>query len=172
METTSLERETSALVARIYEQYQPELKLYFVNYTHNMMEAEDMAQDLFLKVLRLDFINESTARNLLFVIARRMVIDDVRHRYYARLAEQRLKNGAEVTDAFSIYDKMERDRVRMLEERHLQTMAVKRAQIYRLWREEKSMNEIAEVMHITVRTAETHVYLAMREMKEYIRKAM
>ena len=172
MKTITLNKKQSELVAKIYEQYLPELKLYFVNYTHNMMEAEDMVQNLFIKVLRLDIINEETARNLLFVTAHHMIIDDVRHQYHVHLAEQRLKNGAELADTFSVYDKMERDRVRMLEERHLQTMAKKRAQIYRLWREESSMKEIAEVMNISVRTAETHVYLATREMKEYLRKAM
>ncbi|MBQ2968966.1 MAG: sigma-70 family RNA polymerase sigma factor [Bacteroidaceae bacterium] len=172
MEISALNQKRSELIAKIYERYLPELKLYFVNYTHNMMDAEDMAQNLFIKVLRLDVLNEETARNLLFVIAHRMIIDDVRHQYHVRMAKLRLEDGAEVADTFSVYDELERECVRMLEERRLQTMAKKRAQIYRLWREEKSMKEIAEMMNISIRTAETHVYLATREIKEYIRKAM
>lgn len=172
MEKTTLNQQKTNLVAKIYEKYLPELKLYFVNYTHDMMEAEDMVQNLFLKVMRLDLICESTARNLLFVTAHRMIIDDVRHQAYVRLAEQRLRDGSEVMDSFSVYDEMERQQVLALENRHLQEMAKKRAHVYRLWREEKTMKEIAEEMNISVRTAETHVYLATREMKEYIRRAM
>lgn len=37
------------LVASIYEKYYTDLKQYLVSYTHNVMAAEDMLQDLFLK---------------------------------------------------------------------------------------------------------------------------
>ena len=152
METNTITDQQSDFLARIYVQYLEELKLYFMAYTHNEMEAEDFVHNLFMKIMRLDLIVESTVRNLLFTTAHRMIIDDVRHRYYVRQAEVRMRNGMELSAATDVYDKMERDQILGLEERKLQTMPRKRACAYRMWREEKSMKEIALALNISQRT--------------------
>lgn len=172
METKAITSQQSDLIARIYEQYLGELKLYFLAYTHNEMEAEDLVHNLFMKLMRVDLIVESTVRHLLFTTAHRMIIDDVRHKYYVRQAEIRMKNGMELACPTDVYDKMERDQLLALEERKLNTMPKKRANAYRLWREEKSMQEIAAALNISRRTAEAHVYHATCEMKEFFRKAV
>ena len=172
MEAKTITNQQSELIARVYEQNFEELKLYFLTYTHNEMDAEDMVQTLFIKIMRIDLIVEDTVRHLLFTTAHRMIIDDVRHQYHVRQAELRLKNGMELISPTTVYDMMERQQILALEERRLQSMPKKRAAVYRLWREEKSMKEIAETLNISIRTAETHVYHATCEMKEYIRKAM
>lgn len=172
METNTITDQQSDLLARVYVQYLEELKLYFLAYTHNEMEAEDFVHNLFLKMMRLDLIVESTVRNLLFTTAHRMIIDDVRHRFYVRQAEVRLKNGMELASPTDVYDKMERDQILSLEEKKLSTMPTKRANAYRMWRDEKSMKEIALALNISQRTAEAHVYRATCEMKAYIRMAI
>ena len=173
METKTKPCRQNELVAQLYEEHSPELKLYFVNYTHDMMAAEDMVQNLFMKIMRLDAILPSTARNLLFVTAHRMVIDDIRRKSYAQEQLKQLKDGSRLEDGFSVFDKMERDQILQLEERKLQTMAQKRAQIYRMWRgDDKTKKEIAQELNLSTRTVETHVYLAVREMKEYIHAAI
>ena len=172
METNAISSQQSNLIGRIYEQYLGELKLYFLAYTHNEMEAEDLVHNLFMKLMRVDLIVESTVRHLLFTTAHRMIIDDVRHKYYVRQAEIRMKNGMELACPTDVYDKMERDQLLALEERKLSTMPKKRANAYRLWREEKSMQEIAVALNISRRTAEAHVYHATCEMKEFFRKAV
>ena len=173
METKTKPCRQNELVVQLYKEYSPELKLFFVNYTHDMMAAEDMVQNLFMKIMRLDAILPSTARNLLFVTARRMVIDDIRRKSYAQEQLKQLRDGSRLEDGFSVFDKMERDQILQLEERKLQTMAQKRAQIYRMWRgDDKTMKEIAQELNLSTRTVETHVYLAVREMKEYIHAAI
>ena len=172
MEAKSFTQSQSELIASIYEQNLEELKLYFLAYTHNKMDAEDMVQTLFLKIMNVDVIVGETARHLLFMTARRMIIDDLRHQYHVRQAELHLKNGMELASPATVYDQLERQQLRELEERRLKSMPKKRAAVYSLWREEKSMKEIAEAMNISIRTAETHVYHATCDMKEYIRKAI
>lgn len=76
------------LVASIYEKYYADLKQYLVSYTHDVMAAEDMLQDLFIKVMSLDVISENTAKNLIFVMAKRMIIDDARHKAFVRATEK------------------------------------------------------------------------------------
>lgn len=171
METSDLNITNRQLVAEIYEKYLPELKLYFAHYTHDMAEAEDMVQDLFIKILKIGTLCEKTARNLLFVTARHMIIDDARHKAYIRMENLHLQYRMELIDN-SVYDRMERNSLLELERNRLQTMPQKRAAAYRLWRQEKTMKEIAQELNIAQRTAETHVYLAMCEMKKYLRAAM
>lgn len=172
METKAITAQQSALIGRIYEQYLGELTLYFLAYTHNEMEAEDLVHNLFLRLMRIDLIVESTVRHLLFTTARRMIIDDVRHQYFVRQAETRMRNGMEAACPADVYDRMEREQLLALEERRLSMMPAKRAAVYRMWRDEKSMKEIAEALHISRRTAEAHVYHATCDMKEFFRKAV
>ena len=72
-------QQTHEVVASIYKMYYNDLKLYLLSYTHDVMAAEDMLQDLFIKVMSLDIISLDTAKNLLLVMAMRMIIDDARH---------------------------------------------------------------------------------------------
>ena len=162
----------SNLVGKFYQEYYDDLMRYLTAYTHNTMDAEDMIQELFMKVMRLDVFTEETAKSLLFVMAHNMSIDDVRHKYYVRQAEIHMRNGMELSSPADVYDKMERDQIRELEERKLNTMPQKRASVYRMWRNEMSMKEIAQVLNISRRTAEAHVYNATSEMKEFFRRAM
>lgn len=55
-----------SVVSSIYKKYYTDLKQYLLSYTHDVMAAEDMLQDLFIKVMSLDVISEETARSLLF----------------------------------------------------------------------------------------------------------
>ena len=162
----------SNLVGKFYQECYDDLMRYLTAYTHNTMDAEDMIQELFMKVMRLDVFTEETAKNLLFVMAHNMIIDDVRHRYYVRQAEQHLRNGMELSSPADVYDRMEREQLLAMEERKLSTMPKKRATVYRLWRNDMSMKEIAQTLGISRRTAEAHVYNATCEMRDYFRQAM
>lgn len=137
-----------------------------------MMDAEDMVQDLFLKLFRVDLIIESTAKKLLFKAAHRMVIDHIRHSYYVKHGMQYLIDNMQLTIEDGTIEQMERNHILTLENRFLSCMPRKRAQVYRLWREEVSMKEIAKQLNISRRTAETHAYLAFHEMKDFIKKAI
>ena len=78
------------LVASIYKMYYNDLKLYFLSYTHDVMAAEDMLQDLFVKVMSLDIISLNTAKNLLLVMAKRMIVDNARHKAIVRESERNI----------------------------------------------------------------------------------
>ena len=66
------------VVASIYKRCYGKLLAYLAGCTHDTMDAEDMAQDIFVKMLSIGVVTEATAEALLFVMARRMVIDDAR----------------------------------------------------------------------------------------------
>lgn len=124
------------LVASIYEKYYADLKQYLVSYTHDVMAAEDMLQDLFIKVMSLDVISENTAKNLIFVMAKRMIIDDARHKAFVRATEKQMMLSMESHDCSSVARRVEAADILSFEQRYLSHMPTKRANIYNMYKHE------------------------------------
>ena len=170
-----MEREYNLLnrdmVASIYEKYYADLMQYLVSYTHDVMAAEDMLQDLFIKVMALDVIADDTAKNLLFVMAKRMIIDDARHKDFVRETEKQMQLSMSSMDNNSVIRRIEATDILSLESKHLTMMAPKRAHIYKMYKHEGcTADEIAEQLNLSKRTVETHIYLSTKDMKAYLRK--
>lgn len=158
------------LVAALYTEYYQDLKLYLMSYTHDEATAEDMVQNLFIKVMGLDLINETTAKSLLFVMASRMMIDDARHRTFMRKLLNGVKQTMSEMDSTSISEKVNCNQIEELEEYRLQHMPNQRATIYRMNRkEELTSAEIAQQLNLSKRTVENHLYISRKEMKEFLR---
>ena len=139
---------------------------YLAGYTHDAMDAEDMAQDIFVKMLSIGVVTEATAEALLFVMARRMIIDDARHKAFVRQGMKQLAYTVSRYDTHSVARRLEVDEVLARERAVLARMAPKRARVYEMYRhEELSAREIAARLDISRRTVETHIYLSTKEMK-------
>lgn len=159
-----------SVISSIYKKYYSDLKQYFVSYTHEMMAAEDMLQDLFIKVMSLDIISEETAKNLLFVMAKRMIIDDARHQAFVRETEKQLACSMSSMDNNSVVRRVEAADILSFEQKHLAKMPAKRAAIYNMYKhEEMTTDEIVEKLQLSKRTVETHIYLSTKDMKTYLR---
>ena len=135
------------------------------------MLAEDLTQDLFVKIMNVDVVCVKTIRSLLFLTARRLIIDEARHKAYIYKGEENLKCELEQVDA-SAYDKIFKRDLLEWEERRIIAMPRKRAAVYRLWREDRSMKEIAKILGMAPRTVESHVYHAVCDMKKSFGVAM
>ena len=160
-------------ISRIYNMYAEDVKRYFISQFHDVMLAEDMLQDLFLKVMKKDLISEQTAKNLLFVIARRMVIDRIRHltlvHDYQRYAMYEMGKDANN----NIVSQIDAARIVKMESKCLSQMKEKSAKIYQLSvHEEKSAKEIAEEMQMNLRTVEGHIIRSKKTVREYLFKCM
>ncbi len=158
-------------VASIYRRYYMDIKMYLLSYTHDEMAAEDMLQDLFIKVMSLEVITLETAKNLLLVMAKRMIIDDARHKAFVRESSRDM-----ASDIASRYEQSPAVRVEakdllQFESLKLANMPKKRANIYKMYKhDEVSADEIALQLNLSKRTVETHIYLSTKEMKQYLRK--
>lgn len=160
-----------SVISSIYKKYYSDLKQYFVSYTHEMMAAEDMLQDLFIKVMSFDLISAETARNLLFVMAKRMIIDDARHKAFVHQVEKQMACSMSSMDNNSVVRRVEAADILSFERKHLAEMPAKRAAIYNMYKhEEMTTDEIVEKLQLSKRTVETHIYLSTKDMKSYLRK--
>ena len=154
------------VVASIYKRCYGKLLAYLAGCTHDTMDAEDMAQDIFVKMLSIGVVTEATAEALLFVMARRMVIDDARHKAFVRQGMKQLACTVSQYDTHSLARRLEVDELLERERAVLARMAPKRARVYEMYRhEELSAKEIAARLDISRRTVETHIYLSTKEMK-------
>lgn len=159
------------LVASIYKKYYTDLKQYLLSYTYDVMAAEDMLQDLFVKVMSVDVITDETAKNLLVVMAKRMIIDDARHKAFVRETEKQLVYSMSSMDTSSVASRIEAADILSFEQKHLAEMPAKRAAIYKMYKhEDMTTDEIVEKLQLSKRTVETHIYLSTKEMKSYLRK--
>lgn len=160
-----------SVVASIYKKYYADLTQYLVSYTHDVMAAEDMIQDLFVKIMSLDVISDDTAKNLLFVMAKRMIIDDARHRAFVRKTEMQMMYTVCSMDDNLVVRRIEAADILSFERKRLAEMPTKRAYIYKMYKHDgMTTDEIVKKLGLSKRTVETHIYLSTKEMKSYLRK--
>ncbi|MBM6992927.1 MAG: sigma-70 family RNA polymerase sigma factor [Prevotella sp.] len=158
------------LIASLYKRCYTNLKLYFLSYTHDPMAAEDMLQDLFVKLMSMDVIVEETAQNLIFLMAKHMIINDVRHKAFVREREKTMRETMLFYDD-SLPRHIESREILSLACKHLEEMSPKRAEVYQMYRQEElSSKEIAAKLHLSTRTVESHIYSASKEMKRFLKK--
>lgn len=163
-------RSNNTLVASIYKRYYTDILCYFRSYTQDVMAAEDMVQNLFVKVMAMDTITNDTAKNLLFVMAKRMIIDDTRHKAFVREAEKDLRQRLAFYTSSTVH-RIEASNILNLLSSHLDTMASKRARIYKMHKwDGLTADEIAQQTNISKRTVESHIYLSSKEVKSFLEK--
>ena len=157
-------------IASIYKKYYADIKLYLMSYTHDEMAAEDMLQDLFIKVMSLDVIASDTAKNLLIVMAKRMMIDDARHQAFVRESQKQMAQTISCMENHSVARRIEAADILSFEQKHLAEMPAKRALIYKMYKhEDYTTDEIVEKLQLSKRTVESHIYLSTKDMKSYLR---
>lgn len=164
----------SCLIAKMYEEYVERVKLYFVKYTSDAMKAEDMAQDLFIKLISYsDMICEETAQSLVFSMAKRMVIDDARHQSFVRKATAGYLLKAEEDRFWQDSDTLECRQIADAEIAKMRSLPKQMARVYEMSRfEGKTAKEMAEEMNISKRTVEYHLLMSRREVRSAVRKVV
>lgn len=162
------------IIAGMYEQYFGEVKLYFLKYTRDEMRAEDMTQDLFIKLMTYeDMIVEETARSFVFTVARRMVVDDARHQEFVRRAAEGYVHQMEQQRFWQDSETLECKQLRQMEQAALARLPQRMAEVYRLTRfEERTSQELSEQLGISRRTVEYHLLVSRREIRRTLRLAI
>lgn len=173
-----LEERLSAydIIGKCYCEYHQSIKCYITCKLRNADVAEDLTQDVFLHLMECgQMVRMQTARNMLYTIARNLVIDYLR-RYYCRCAQQHpidatmLENKATTINVESLVSAAD---IARHEQARMQLLPPQRRKIYNMVRfEEKKIPEVAKELSLSVRTVENHLAIGRREMREYIRKCI
>jgi RNA polymerase sigma-70 factor (ECF subfamily) len=161
-------------ITEIYNRYFCEIKLYFLKYTHDEMQAEDLVQDLFVKLMGYsDMIVDDTAKSFVFTIAKRMMVDNARHQEFVRRATRGYLLEQAQHRFWQDSETLECKQIAEMELAKVRTMPPRMAQVYSLTRfEGKTAQELADELHISKRTVEYHLLVARREVRTALKKAI
>ncbi len=159
------------IIATAYVETYEDLKRFLLTYTHNQMDAEDMLQNVFLKLMTMDVLVESTLRHLIFHIARQMIINDARHKQFVRRSNWKYREVLTAYDNDSPAILLQAKELAESELHILSIMSDKRARVYRMYRhDDLSAREIALQLQLSQRTVETHIYMSTKEMRAKLRE--
>ena len=167
----NIHQSSARLIADAYEHYRPQVLRYACSRIGNTADAEDLTQDVFLRLMDYQqLICPATVRSFIFTITRNVVFDYLRCTY----RQQELSSYMYDTQPALSDDIESRLIVRDLRQHELNRVSQlppQRQKVYMLTRyAEKPVPEIAQMMHLSVRTVENHLHIGRKEVRAYMQR--
>lgn len=164
---------TDQLITSSYEEYHSIILSYITYRITHRYEAEDLAQDVFVRLLDYkQMLRPDTVKYFLFTIARNIVIDYLR-RYYKKQEIDSYLYDMTATSTNETEEQIIGNDLMSIERRRLAAMPEQRRLIYTLNRfEGKTSPEIATEMNLSCRTVENHLFIGRREMRDFFRNCI
>lgn len=163
---------SAQLITEAYEEYRDKV-VRFISYKISDEEtARDIAQEVFLRLLEYpQLLYKNAMENFVFTIARNLVNDHLRRHYVKQEFDRYMMDYAPVSE--ESLNTVIADDIADMERRILARMPRQRAIIYSLRRyEEKSAQEIADMLGLSRRTVENHLYIGTHYMRESLRQCI
>lgn len=164
---------TDQLITSSYEEYHSIILSYITYRITHRYEAEDLAQDVFVRLLDYkQMLRPDTVKYFLFTIARNIVIDYLR-RYYKKQEIDSYLYDMTTTSTNETEEQILGNDLMSIERRRLAAMPEQRRLVYSLNRfEGKTSPEIATEMNLSCRTVENHLFIGRREMRDFFRNCI
>ncbi len=166
---TLLDARQDDLITSVYNESRAEVLGYIAKRINSRQDAEDMVQDLYLKLLGYNtLLKEETLLNLIYKIARNLIIDYYRHNKFYIAAHnsfvQSLPIASNITEDIVAANEIER-----IEQQGISGMSMQRRLVYELRQKDgQSVGEIADQLSLSKRTVENHILSARKEMIAYV----
>ncbi len=160
------------LITDVYEGRRESLVQFITNRIHDAADAEDMSQDVFLRLLEMqDMICRETVDGFIFAIARNLIIDYIRRKRYCVEISSYMFDTCSRSCEPSVEEKLHVRWILTSERKKVNSLPQRRKDIYYLSRyKDLSPAEIAERLNLSVRTVEKHLYLGRLEVRAYMKK--
>lgn len=155
--------------------YFPKVKNFAAKLLKSDYEAEDIAQDVFVKLWNVPdlWINDyKSAESYLYTMTKNQILDLIKHKK-VELAyqEKMMEENALFSDLGqdNPLDLLYYKEIKLLILLAMEQMPEKRRQVFTMSRFEKVSNQdIAEKLNLSIRTVEHHIYLALSDLKKII----
>lgn len=159
-----MEKGDKSAVHELITMYYPEILRYCVWKTSDRHMAEDAAQETFFKVIRYfdRYVHKGKFKSFLYQIATNTCIDMKRKRYLTDVGYEQIPNEiAYQEEGFAAVDcnLQIRQMVSALPEDWQEIVVLRYAQ-------ELSMREIAQIVHLPMRTVQSRLRLALKRLRE------
>lgn len=135
--------------------------------------AEDLAQDVFIRLWNVrQTICEATIKSLVFTVANNIITDHLR-RYMHRCRYNNYKRNCASLYSDETSERVAADDLAETELRIVNTMPLRRRQVYMLSRFEcKSIDDIAMELGMGRRTVETHLFIGRKAIRQELRRCV
>ncbi len=162
------------IIADSYQKYRGGLLCYIYYRIGDYEVAQDLTQDAFVRLLTYEMkLDANTMKSFLFTIASNLVIDYLRHSYMKReklsylydetdpCASAGADSALNVHEALTVY------------QHGKETLTPRTRKVYEMSFEQNlSITEISERLEITYNTVECHLFMARKQVRAYVRKAL
>ena len=152
----------------LFERYAPRIYQFSLSYLKNQADAEELVQDVFLKIWeKRDTLDQSkNIKSFIFKIAVNTIYDFIRHKNIENAFSDFVRSNSEVgsnnTWHSVIFDEMQENLQKLLSQ-----LPEQQQKIFQLSKEEGFSNEeIATKMNLSKRTVENHLYRAVSFLRE------
>ena len=164
-----------SVIAEYYTEHYAELKAFVASRLLFAEDAEDIVQNIFVRLLQMDkMITPITLPCLVYTIARNLIFDYWRHKRKVEEYEHIIQKGDWTSqyaeDVESIYSAHE---VEKKLEQSIARLSSKQSKIYRLHiYEGMQVSEIAEKLSLKYKNVEYCLGSARKEVRNYMKKMM
>ena len=157
----------------IFIQYFPKVRTFAAILLKSEQEAEDVAQDIFVKLWEQpDLWEGNLVRNYLYTMVKNHVFNRIKRKNIELKyinTQMNLHSLEEIAEFKDPLNEIYHEELQLLLKLTLEQMPGKRREIFEMSRfEHLSNNDIAKKMSLSVRTVEHHIYLAMKDLKNII----
>ena len=149
----------------------PKVKAFAWKILHSEEDAEDIAQDIFVKLWDNPEIweNKETWDSYIYTMARNQIYNFLKHQSVELNYQEKLSQENSPSYEFDMYDKLYAKELQLLIKLTLDNMPEQRRKVFSMSRQRGMSNqEIADNLQLSVRTVERHIYLAFQLLKKVI----
>lgn len=151
----------------------PKVKAFAWKILHSEEDAEDVAQDIFVKLWDNTEIweNKETWDSYIYTMARNQIYNFLKHKSVELNYQEKIVQENSLSSSFEadIHDELYAKEIELLIKLTLDNMPEQRKKVFSMSRlEGQSNQEIADTLQLSVRTIERHIYLALQELKKVI----
>lgn len=160
---------STQFVADSYTSYHRSVYLYIYYKINCREEAEDLAQDVFVRLMDYKkMLRPDTVKFFIHTIARNLVTDYLRRHYKKQEVYAYIYDSALKADNMTESNIIARDLL-ACEKRKLSMLPSQRRKIYYMSRfHEQSATDISAELNLSRRTVENHLFISRKEMREYM----
>lgn len=165
------EQERRRKFERFFIQTFPKVKAFAWKVLKSEDDAEDIAQDVFVKLWSSPEIweKQETWNNYIYAIVRNQIYNFLKHKSVELNYQEQLSQEDFPSFEADIHDKLYAKEIELLIKLALDNMPEQRRKVFILSRQRGLSNqEIADNLQLSVRTVERHIYLALVELKKII----
>jgi RNA polymerase sigma-70 factor (ECF subfamily) len=149
----------------------PKVKNFARRLLMREQDAEDIAQDIFLKIVNKPDIWQDPEQSgkYLFTMTKNYIFNIIKHRKIERKYEDIMIIENPAIEESGITDKLYAKETALLVQYAVEQMPQQRRNIFKMSRTEGMSNAlIAEKTNLSIRTVERHLYLALKDLKKVI----